>query len=320
MISACMVMIMFMFGCSSSDGKDVGPSSTPFVGGETGIDMSFIEGAPPDEVFDNSQYPFSVSLKLENKGEADVSKDEAYVKITGINPNDFNKTPADMKKNLVEDLEATKKNFDGSILNGGITISEFNDLNYEPDVAGNFEGPRIRAELCYNYKTKTSTNICVKEDLLGNEGSKSICEVSEDKDPQNSGAPIHITKVTEQPMGTDKIHVSFVIEHVGDANDRFFKKGTDCADTPTNTDRYKVYVHVTSDINGVKASCTGLQEPSSDNSAGYVTLFNKAPRTVVCSFDISSASGEFEDLFTVELEYRYMQFIEKAILVKDVNV
>jgi len=313
------LLILLLAGCKKDGNTGVGPKETPFIGGKVGFLMSFIDGAPPEEIFDNNQYPFSVAVKLENKGEDDVAQNEGYVKIVGINPPDFNTTAQLLNKSLPSNLKGSKKNFEGTILDGDTTVVEFNNLNYQPDIAGNFNGPVIRAELCYNYKTRTSTQICVKEDLLTGLDNKEICKLSEDKKPQNSGGPIQITSSREDPLGTGKVQFSFVVGHVGENNDRFYKKGTNCEDKATNRDKNVVFVNMTSDFNGVNPKCEGLQEPSADSSSGYITLFDKAPRTVVCSLDVSGATGEFEDLLTVDLEYRYHQFIEKSILVKDVS-
>ena len=70
--------------------------------------------------------------------------------------------------------------------------------------------------------------------------------------------------------------------------------------------------------NGRKPQCNGLTE-STDLSQGYVQLYNKEKRVVVCSLDISGLQGSYEDSFDAELEYRYGQFIEKPILIKDVS-
>ncbi len=311
-------LLLFIAGCAEEE-AEIGPKETPFVGGKTALAMSFTEGAPPDEIFDNGQYPFSIVLKLENKGENDISAGDGYIKIVGINPTDFGKTNANLKQNIPEDIRGTRKNTEGDIISGDTIVMEFTDFNYLPDVQGNFDGPRIRPELCYDYETKTSTQICVKSDLLHDAETKEICSVSGIKTTYNSGGPIHITEFKEAPLGSDKIQVSFKVEHVGDVNDRIFKKGTECDYRVSNLDKNKVYVEVTSDINGKKASCSGLQEPTADNSAGYVTLWDMKPRTVVCSVDVSNVEGVFEELFTVSLKYRYMQFIEKQILVKDVS-
>jgi len=311
-------LLLFIAGCAEEEGG-VGPKETPYVGGKTALSMSFIEGAPPDEIFDDGQYPFSVVIKLDNKGEDDISAGEGYIKIVGINPTDFGKTAADLRKDIPEDIKGTRKNAEGDIVDGDTIIMEFTDFNYLPDITGNFDGPRIRPELCYDYETKTTTEICVKSDLLHDFETKEICSVSGDKTTYNSGGPLHITEFKEATLGSDKIQVSFKVEHVGDVNDRFFKQGTECNYKVTNLDRNKVWVEVTSDINGKKASCSGLEEPAADNSAGYVTLWDRKPRTVVCSVDVSDVEGVFEELFTVSLKYRYMQFIEKSVLVKDVS-
>ncbi len=311
-------LLLFIAGCSEEQ-VDVGPKETPFVGGKTGLSMSFTEGAPPDDIFDSGQYPFSIVLKLENKGEDDISAGDGYIKIVGINPTDFGKTATDLKQDIQKDISGTRKNSEGDIVSGDTIVVEFNEFNYLPDVQGNFDGPRIRPELCYDYATKTSTQICVKSDLLQDLETKDICEVSGSKTTYNSGGPIHITEFKEAPLGSDKIQVSFKIDHVGNVNDRIFKKETECDYKVTNPNKNKVWIEVTSDINGKKASCSGLQEANADNSVGYVTLWDQKPRTVVCSIDVSDVDGVFEELFTVELKYRYLQFIEKTILVKDVS-
>lgn len=318
-ILVLMCLLLFIAGCAEEDGSDIGPKQTPFVGGKTGLAMTFIEGAPPEAIFDNGQFPFSIVIKLDNKGEHDVAAGDGYIKIIGINPQEFGKTSADLQQSIPQDIRGTNKNSEGDVVSGDTVIMEFTDFNYLNDIQGNFDGPRIRPELCYDYETKTSSQICVKSDLLHDFETKEICSVSGTKTAYNSGGPIHITELKEAPLGSDKIQVSFKVDHVGDINDRFFKQGTECDYRVTNLDRYKVFIEVTSDINGQRASCTGLEEPTGDKSAGYVTLWDGQPRTVVCSIDVSGVEGVFEELFTVSLKYRYMQFIEKSILVKDVS-
>jgi len=310
------LMLSVIGGCSGS--KDVGPEKTPFIGGENGMIMSFISGAPPEEIFDDSQSPFGIMIKLKNMGEDDVETTDGYVEVIGINAKDFNKgSQADLKTNIPDDIERAKKTFEGKVLDGGSAIAEFTDLMYTPDIAGNKEA-RIRASTCYNYKTRATSLICVKKDLLKNMNTKEICEVSGKKTIHNSGGPIHITNFEQAPMGNDKIQLTIDIDHVGETNDMFYKLGTDCDDTPTNMDRFKVFLKVTSDVDGEKAECSGITG-GTDLSEGYITLYNKEPRRIVCTLDVSSVDSVYEDSFDVELDYRYEQFIEKTLLIKDVS-
>ncbi len=316
LIITMMIAIILISGCgSNTDTSTV--KTTPFVGGSTAVVLSFIDGAPPEEIFDKGNYPFGVGVKIENKGEYTIPQNEGSVEIIGINPSDFKTSSSGLKKNLNEDLTGVKKNFEGEALAGGIGVVEFTNLAYTPDITGNFE-VTLRAEMCYNYITMTSTKICIKRNLLDSISDNRICDLAGAKSPQNSGAPVHITTLSETPMGQDKIQVLFEIAHVGAANDRIYKKGTDCDYSVTNMDRNKVFVKVTSKINGNTPSCNGL-EGSNGGAEGYITLYDMQPMKVSCSLDVSSVSGIYEDLFTVDLEYRYSQFIETPLLIKDVN-
>lgn len=296
-------------------------TATPFIGGANGLLASFIEGAPPEYIFDSGNYPFGVSVKLENVGEDPIEVIDAFVEVEGINPIDFGKaSQADLKRNIPNRLEAARKNFDGTVLPGGQTVVEFGELRYLPDLHGN-TNVKIRANVCYNYRTQTSTKICVKGDLLRDvDMTGDICKVAEEKDPQNSGGPVHIVKLREAPIGTNKIQLTFEIAHVGDPNDGFFNvESPECDTSITNPERNMVFINVISDVNGRVAHCEGMQDASEDGSSGFVTLFEGAPRVVTCTLDVSGIDSTFEDLFEVDLEYKYLQSIEREMLIRDVS-
>lgn len=314
------VLAIFLVSCK---GGTEGPQvETPFAGGVEGLSMSFVRGAPPDEVFDNEGFPFSISVLIENLGEYTVPSENGYVEITGINPADFDDSGVsealDLKQNLEEEIDGVVKNFQGTILLGDKIDVSFDGLNYIPDLSGNFN-TKIRANLCYNYETKATTYLCVKKDLLSNIGTAEICDISGDKIVFNSGAPIQITAVEQNPAGSDKLQVLFTLSHVGYSEDRFYKLDTDCDDYAGNTDKDLVLFEVVSQLEGVEAECSGLRDSQSSNS-GYVELPNGADTQVVCSFDVSSADSIYETPINLKLGYRYSQYIEKPMLIKDVSV
>ncbi|MFT4297637.1 MAG: hypothetical protein ACMXX5_00415 [Candidatus Woesearchaeota archaeon] len=318
LIGFMIIALLFLAGCNDEGRRDTGPARTPFVGGRNALSMEFVEGAPPIEIFDNAQFPFSINIKIENLGEHDIETTDGYLEITGINPVDFGLSgQADLKQDIPHNIRGVVKNFQGTILVGDTIIAEFSELNYQENIRGNWDGPRIRANLCYNYETEATTYVCLKRDMLANLDSTEICSLNEQKQVYNSGAPIHITKVTQTPLGSDKIQVQFEISHVGSANDRFYKVDTECDDSATNTDRDKVFFEIPTDINGNYAQCSGLEE--STGNSGYVKLFSGRPRSVICTFEVGNIEGAFEKQLTATLRYRYHQFIEKRILVKDVS-
>jgi hypothetical protein len=324
---AIVTIMLVLTGCGGNSNTQVGPSKTPFVGGSTALSMEFLDGTPPDEIFDDGQYPFGINIKLENLGEDDVLANEGYIEITGINPKDFGLgSQADFKQDLPGDMIGVKKNSEGFVLVGSTLVSEFDELNFQGNLKGNWGsdaektgGPRIRANLCYNYETQATTAVCLKRDMLTNINTKEICELNGEKSVYNSGAPIQVTKVYETPIGSSKIQLQFEISHVGTPNDRFYKFDTVCDDRATNTNKDIVYFELETDINGNYAQCSGLRDSNANKNAGYVELFNGKPRIVICQFDTGTIDGVYETLLSAKLKYRYYQFIEKPILIKDVS-
>ena len=64
-------------GCEGN--KDTVNKVDPYIGGTRGFSIQYASGAPPDEIFDNKQWTFDVEVKLQNVGEADVSKEDVSV-------------------------------------------------------------------------------------------------------------------------------------------------------------------------------------------------------------------------------------------------
>lgn len=356
------ILIVLMLSACNQSAPDAAmvAKETPFIGGSNGLSIKFVPGAPPEEITDNAKFPFGVSVQVENLGEADIFEagpNVSYIELQGMNPIDFGvgvdeaapirflKAPVAVAGNIA----GARKNFDGTVIPGGQTIvsfpfdpagGDFDRFLYMPDIRGN-TALTVRADACYNYKTRSSTKICVKKDLLSPTERAAVCELTDPKTAHNSGAPIHVTKVSEAPIGEHKIQVTFNVEHVGESTGTFYTHNHDCDDRITNPNKYVVYVDVISDINGETAHCTGLEVPSdigpdgepirdedgnppgfvgTKQHAGFVRLFRGAPRTVTCTIDISHIDNDFEELFEVELSYRYSTTIETKILVKDVTL
>ncbi|MBU0756614.1 MAG: hypothetical protein KKF44_00985 [Nanoarchaeota archaeon] len=310
-----LVIILLVFtGCEDGDSGTVS-TSDPYLGGQDGIQMKFLEGLPPDYVFDNGGYGFGIAIQLENVGESSVDPNNAQVEIIGINPKDFNlNSQDDLRKNIDGELVGAKKNFNGDKLPGGLTVVEFSDLNYMIDLPGN-TGLKLRAELCYQYTTFTSTKLCIKRNVLENLNNQKICELSGEKNPQNSGGPVHITSMKETPMGQDKIQLAFIIKNVKPVPGIIFKSGTGCDDRINNPDINKVYLDFITDIDGVRPVCQGFAE----GHRGEVTLYGGEPRIVTCTLDISGVDSIFEKVFQVNLEYNYLQYIERPLEIRDVS-
>ncbi len=292
-------------GCQSKE--DSGPNKIdPYIGGIGGLSIQFADGAPPDEVFDNKQWTFDVEVKIENVGEFDVKKEDVTVYLSGLNPYDFGKTESDFIKNgITEDLVATYKDFEGNIIESPEVYVTFPGLTYQHELTANKEFP-VRADVCYTYGTEAAANGCVRQNVLSVD-KDAVCQVNEEKTVYNSGAPIQVTKFTEQPSGSDKIRYLFTISHKGSG--RVYLPGSRC---PRSDRSAENKIHFKIDSNVADLSCNGLIGGS--GKEGDV-LLNNGERVIQCVQQTSS-SLDYIDTITITLTYDYKQSIDKNLLVK----
>ncbi|MCB9362407.1 hypothetical protein H6504_03140 [Candidatus Woesearchaeota archaeon] len=310
LIAALVLLLFLASGCTTSTGGS-GSKTTPFIGGSTGIAMSFAEGSPPSEVFDGGQYQFDVVVKLENKGEYTVNKDDVTVKISGFLPSQFGVTEADLTKQPSEDLIASEKNSEGSIIKGSPVYVEFNGLNHDGILQGNNEFP-IRAEVCYLYETNAIANLCIKQNNVDTE-HEGVCEVSGSKTIFNSGGPVQIQNFYEEPQAPNKVrfHFNVVAAGVGE----IYRRGSSC-DEYTRSYEDQVWVEIESG-EADKITCSGLQEGGGATNKGYIRLY-EGDTQISCTQEVSTAS-DYEMEVSIKAVYDYYDDKSDVILVKHVT-
>ncbi len=292
-------LILFAAGCDGTPThRDVA-----FIGGTTGLLISFEEGAPPREVYDSGDHEFEIVVKLKNDGEYTVPKEKVEVRITGIDPVEFSKTPTDMIKRPNEDLISKYKGPEGDIYEGITSYVVFSGLNRKQPLVASAPYT-VRADVCYNYQTKARAMICIKPGMYDREGD--LCRINEKKPVSNSGAPVHVTDF-EQRRGGENIFVfTFNIKDSGFFKGSLYGKDTNCEETRGNENR--VFVTVSTDMGGL--SCDRL----AGGTSGYVTLHG-GTTTVRCTFR-PERTGTFEKPIDIRIEYDYLQSISTPLLVK----
>ncbi len=313
--------VLVIAGCKGN--KQQGPALTdPFIGGTEGLVASFYPGMPPEQVFDNGRSPFAIGVNIQNLGEADVGPGTrnpfAQVEIVGIDPQQYGNP--EVVKNFNQEslvLQGAKKNFDGTVLPGGQSLLTFQGYSYLPDLRGNSQ-VTLRAELCYDYETFSTTQICVKDNPLGNVYDETICTLTGPKETKNSGAPVHVTNLEEHPMGENTLGITFTVEHVG--NGFIYRRdGTRLCDSSIyNQDKDWVYVNVHLDsFSQGEIRCASL----GGASAGPIKLYQGQPVPVTCSIRIppSGRPRKFLELLHIDLGYKYGEFIEMPLQILDVG-
>jgi hypothetical protein len=297
-------------GCQTTE-----PTGTavPFIGGTSGLVMSFTAEAPPKEVYDGGAYPFDIVVQLTNEGEWDVAKESATLRVSGLDPLDFSLTNADLVKQPLEDLTAGVKEPDtGTVIKGTTTTVEFTGFNFKGTVPGNIPKPLI-VDVCYTYGTRAVSQLCIRKDPT--DASNTVCKVEEDKIFYSSSAPVQVTNVHQSLRGKSIVGFTFTIEKkgVGDV----FQKESKC-DTVGIQYENKVWVEViVPEMSGVK--CTGMQ--GGTDSTGYVTLYSSGDktggltRTISCTQPAPTETDYTKDI-KINLVYDYKEDIRTSIIIK----
>lgn len=314
--------------------QETGPDlSRSFIGGTQGLALSFGDGMPPPEVFDAGQMPFSVGIWLQNVGEAPVGFQQnrnsyGYVEIIGISPQQFGKfSQQDLKVTWQDrqiELEGARRGYDGSIIVGEADMITIDELVYMPDRTGNAE-VTIRANVCYEYATFSNTEICIKDDVLENIFDDTICTLTGAKRVASSGAPIQVTHVTQNPLGRDRMQVTFTVENKG-RGEPFLpvsRQGfTDDACRQSfgqNPYRNMVYaeVNVGGEFGMYDVRCPLLQ----GTDRGDIRLWQGSPASISCTITpLQPGSRIFTETMEIDLWYTYFESIERPILIRDTGL
>lgn len=327
------VSLFILAGCQQQEqGPDL---SAAYIGGTQGLAISFPQGMPPAEIYDEGQMTFSVGVMLENVGESGIGLDTpnafGFVELIGINPDNFNKvSQSDLSVSWDEaqiSLEPARRGFDGSVIPGSESLVQLNDLSYTPDLHGNQE-VTVRANVCYEYRTYARGEICIKDNVLENAQDDTICTLSGAKPLSTSGAPVQVTQLTQNPAGSDRIQVTFTIENIGagsvfappnQAGGRFGELCVSNAGPNSLRDVVEVEVSVGEEASSqynVRCPLLGGAD------FGAVRMFGGAPTVISCTLE--TFGGESDRIFTenlnVDLHYTYFDYIEKPLIIRDTNV
>lgn len=290
LIAILFIGLVFTSGCVKKSEEKEAPTKM-FVGGSKGLVLSFLAGAPPDEVFENSS--FSIGVKLNNQGEYTIPASKANVTLGGISTTLYKITNAS---------RTNQANLTGRQLIGGEKIpGAFEILTYNataPDYPGNTE-VTLAASVCYPYESLGVITACIKENLFTQTtGAPEICKVSGDKTVYNRGAPVQVSSVKEVPY-KDKIGFNVKIKNKGSGY--VYGENSNCSKNGN-------YVSVSASLSNIDVTCN----PSE-------VLLTDGTGSTFCSADISGVSGDYEDLLQITLKYDYRDRITKKIKILNTN-
>ncbi|NQU98338.1 hypothetical protein HQ533_02635 [Candidatus Woesearchaeota archaeon] len=299
---------------SCEDGTTSPTNQRSFLGGTEGLEIDFVDGEPPIEVTDGGATPFTVSIKLQNKGETGVVASDVSLTLKGIDAPTFGVANSDIvNQHPAEDILKNDINPDtGDAIDSPPVYYTFPQLNFGESLSGNQPFPFV-VDVCYKYQTMATSQLCIKEDLLDST-NQDVCTVTGAKNVQNSGAPIQITEFEEFSAGQNAVSFSFKIKNVG--NGLLSRQGTTCEDDPSNKDYLKITVD--SRLSGL--TCSGLSNTATSGTAysGEVKL-SLGTRQVRCTQQLSE-SDKTDKVMIVDLlvDYDYEESTNTNVLVKHI--
>lgn len=303
-----LIVVLLAAGCTTT--KDTTPRKlTDYVGGLDGLSITFEEEAPPDEVFDNGETPFSIAVQLKNEGEYTIKSGGIIASLSGINQNDFSLASLHKKSNFDLDRKYSDRV-------GATDVIEFGESKYKIDLSSDFT-TKIIADVCYNYRTVAAASMCLKKDTRQYK-TADACAINNDKMTfENSGAPLQITKIVESASGANRIKLDFTIENKK-PTESFYKPGTfkdKCV--PSSDEARKgedtVYVEVTDSAKRLSFKCSAL----GDSNKGETKLFDDK-KQVSCTLDTNGLQDTaFEQLIDITVDYMYRGAVSKDIKIKN---
>ncbi|MFC2134732.1 hypothetical protein ACFLTH_08960 [Bacteroidota bacterium] len=311
-----LILLVALASCSSNNKSTTAGNQKSFIGGTTGLSVSFVDGEPPTEVTDGGQTPFTVAVQIENMGETFVSKDDIHLTLKGIDAKSFGLSSSDeLKINAVEDLLENDLNPDtGETIVAPPIFVTFPELNYGDELSGNSPFPFF-VDVCYKYRTMVTSQLCIKENLQKSSDDE-VCSVVGPKELQNSGAPVQITSFEESAAGADAISFSFTVRNVGAGI--MSAVGSGCDEEPSG----KNYVTLTIDTGLPGLSCSGLSDTStSDTETAFIGTVRMpdGQRQVRCTQQLLP-EDKTDKIMIVDLsmDYDYKQSVSTSVLVKHI--
>ena len=302
------VSLLVIAACTTENGPSTGPG---FVGGTRGVEIEFMTNTPPDRVADQGQESFDVVLELTNRGEHEVLREDAFVKLEGFSATAFGKTPEQLIAYPDDDLYAVRKNPDGSVSPPVKIPVVFEGFSYQGDVPANMPFT-FRAKLCYKYETIALSNLCVKENF-NDDRPGDVCQVTGTKQVSNSGAPVQVTNVRQSAVGRDRTAITFSVQKRDtDQKGKVSRPDTGCDVQYQNENRVFVSVSGILENPGDLINCPALRE--GDSSSGYVQISATQPTEVYCTITLTDRSTRTQP-FRITLGYDYSTHLDKEVVV-----
>jgi hypothetical protein len=300
------VTLLFLVSCGQKPITGEQPQDTAAAlqqvrTGTQGVDLKLIQDYPPATLYDQNE--LVAILEVKNKGNYDLDASECFVQVTGFDPNiilgdlGFPRSCAD-SSGILEGKNIYN-------IGGGFNQIEFRATNLLLP-RGVFEyNPTLNFKNCYYYKTTASPQVCVDPLRLQISSDQLTCNWRKGVDVSGGqGAPVGVSYVGVDMIGNNKAFFEINIQNYGGGS--VITPYADlrrCGEAPLDyTDSNKIAYNV---------QLSGGSMISCNPADGLVRLNNNQGK-ITCKFSVPGTNA-FETPLLIELDYGYLQSLEKTI-------
>ena len=289
-------LLVFILACAQQRPEDIQEVSavTKYVrSGTQGLQMNFVQDAPPRQIYDNAD--LVGVLELYNLGNYDLDENKCFIQFGGWDPSIVRGVNV---RQICGDLPG-KSEF---LIDGGYSAVEFKSSNILlPSDVDTFN-PDVVATACYEYQTIASPQVCIDPAFFEIAREQRVCDVRDFSLGGGQGAPVAVTFV-DVDMVRNRAIFKIDIQNVGGGRVVSPRVSlTQCLSGP-KYDEFDQVRYTVSLSSGTMVSCSPQD---------FLVRMKDGRGKIVCTFDVGNTRA-YETPLRIELNYNYMQSIRTPV-------
>ncbi len=305
-------LTLLLTSCETTTSSDQ-QTERPAPAGSSGIDVSFVQGVPPDRIYveqgDNTNSEFEVVVNLQNSGSFprdDLGSLNGKLYLTGFDPSMIRNGRWD-GGNQFNRIQGVSSSFP----EGGFEQKSFvaDSVRYPFDSK---EYPlSLMLSACFYYETYATAVVCVDPNPASQSQDK-VCHPGNVRlDPQN--APVKVTSIQQSATSRELI---FTIEFSNVGGGKVLKEFQQANSGVVTEDRCTELEYDDTDRVGIDVVVTGLPEGTCSPLGGPqdpIRMYD-GKGTVTCKFPMpQDISSEYTTQMSITLKYGYLTTAKKDI-------
>ncbi|MAG52978.1 MAG: hypothetical protein CMH62_03380 [Nanoarchaeota archaeon] len=301
--------LVFLVGCSNFGGSSFLKKDNvevdeidPFKGNK-GLELSFFEGSPPDDVFQDTN--FAVTVEAHNQGALNIERGTARLgalsgrfTISGANTREFG-------------IIRGKQNFPDI---GDREVIEWDNINAKRTSVRSDTRQSVNVQVCYEGNIEANPEACVRP-RPGSDGIiEGECDVGKESFSGGHGGPIAVTSITDtivkQSDSTNIIRYAIEFKDVGGGD----IINMDEIDNCLLSERDKRDADVVFDI-GWFGESRSFKCKFAERKDGQLVMRNGKGRILCDSPDVSNLDHYSVPLY-IKMNYGYVKSINTGFTLK----